>query len=204
MSAASHYHTTNGIRKINPEDWYGATSNTRRYLDQTGNVVEGAAPHSGFVVGPNASGEPSYQYRIDARAPLAEPSGSLTGDAATSRWAATFQGNSPIGIAAGYEPTDPLEAAISSAETYHANNNIPLPTTRTINPVVSATLRSQGRDTQGNYQSPIDRVAQGQRDVAPYADFSQPFRTDLTAKQDYSERLKNLALPDNSDLMESF
>lgn len=77
---------------------------TRRFIGQTGQVEERPATRSGFVVGAGPGGQPSYQFRTAAGAPLAETPSGFSPDAA---WAATFKGNSPLGVAAGYDATNP-------------------------------------------------------------------------------------------------
>lgn len=95
---------------------------TRRFIGQTGQVEERAATKSGFVVGAGPNGQPSYQFRTSAGAPLAEDKSAFTPDA---QWAKTFGGNSPLGVAAGIAPATNPAIQSASDRIYGRNGNNP-------------------------------------------------------------------------------
>lgn len=176
---------------------YGANSTNRRFIGQTGDVEARNQPSAGFVVGPDAGGRPSYQFRTAPGAPLAETPDLFTSGA--GRFARTFGANSPLGVAAGVAPANSWSAAqaaqgVSSAQTdqisqelkttppspdelieqsialgeaYNKQHNLP-------SPAVRAALGKQGRDQSGNYLAPrpFDPLtpAEGSERVKPFVD----------------------------------
>lgn len=166
------------------------TGATRRFIGQNGAIEEGPAPKSGFILGSGSGGQPSYQYRIDARAPLAETHSGLTsGSNAMSDniWAATFGGNSPLGVSKGFSPNNnavaraandvygtPLDHAIAQGEAYHAANGLTLPDMKTV-----GTL---GFPTGGAYDI-LQKYGDPEGATAAFTRFSDAQRTSSVSGQ---------------------
>lgn len=118
----------------------GPSAGTRTYIGANGGTYQDTN-RTGFVLAPNASGRPSYQFRIDGRAPLSEQNGNfglgLTPDA---KWANQFP-NSPT---AGRLADNNVTVLPSRHDQQWANNFPNSPTAQRVDSIMASLPKNNG------------------------------------------------------------